>query len=334
MGLHHHHEASDPEPVVSEQIAAQNIRVARISVTTAMGLALAKLAAAVATGSLAIAASLVDSLMDIVASSINFFAVRMAGQPADKRHPYGHGKAEGLAGIAQGLLIAFAGLYLLVEGTRRLVTGSGDLQHTGWGIGVMALSLVASTWLGWLLLRTARKTGSVALRADAAHYTSDVWMNGGVLVALVIVRVTGWSWVDGVVSCGVSLFVLHAAFVVLRASIHELMDHSLPPDTHDRIKHAIEEDVPEARDVHRMRTRKSGPDVFVDLHVAFDRTLSFPEAHRLSERVARSIERTVPGAQVHVHADPHPFLPEEDAVETPAGSGPSSAPGSEGGPSD
>ena len=316
MGLHQDHAPhATPEPVVSAAIVQRNVRAARISVSTAVTLAAAKLLAAILTGSLAIAASLVDSVMDIVASSINFIAVRMAGHPADERHPYGHGKAEGLAGIAQGLMIGFAGLYLLVEGVRRISTGSGELSRTGLGIVVMAVSLMASLGLSWFLLRTARQTGSVALRADAAHYTSDVWMNGGVLAGLIAVKLTGWFWLDGAMSCVVSLFVLHASFAVLRASVNELMDQSLPREIHDRIREAIYEQVPETRDVHRLRTRKSGPDVFVDLHVAFDRGLSFPEAHRLSERVVRAVEVSVPGAQVHVHADPHPFVPEEDTVE-------------------
>lgn len=316
MGLHQHRdqEPAGPEPIVSADLVARNVRVARISVVTAFALALAKLAAVFLTGSLAIAASLVDSVMDIVASSVNFFAVRFAGQPADRRHPFGHGKAEGLAGIGQGLVIGFAGLFLLIEGVRRVSLGTGLISHSGWGIGVMAGSLVASAWLSWLLLHTAKETGSVALRADAAHYTSDVWMNSGVLLSLVVGRLTGWTWIDGVVSCLVALIVLYTSFSILRASVHELMDVSLSEDRHEEIRAAIATAVPEVRDIHKLRTRKSGPDVFVELHVAFDRELSFPAAHKLSEQVGLAIERTVPGAQVQVHADPHPYLPEDDAI--------------------
>jgi len=291
--------------------ARTNVRVARLSVITASTLALAKLAAVVATGSLAIAAALTDSVLDIVASSVNFFAVRLAGQPADDEHPYGHGKAEGIAGIGQGLIILFVGLYLVVEGAHRVTTGSADLAHTEWGIGVMLLSLVASAWIGWLLLRTGRRTGSVALQADAAHYTTDIWMNLGVLASLVAVKVTGEHRIDGAVSILVALIVLRTAVGVLRKSANELMDTSLSDDEHAHILKVIRKAVPEAQDVHNLRTRKSGPDVFVDMHVAFDRNLSFPAAHLLSERVQAAVARAIPGAQVHVHADPHPFLPED-----------------------
>jgi ferrous-iron efflux pump FieF len=312
MGLHHHHRR-EARGEAAAGFARENVRVARLSVATALTLALAKLGAVFVTGSLAIAASLTDSVMDIIASSANFVAVRVAGQPADEEHRYGHGKAEGIAGLGQGLLVGFVGLALLGEGVRRLVTGKGELEHTGIGIGVMVVSLVASAWIGWLLLRTARKTGSVALEADAAHYTSDIWMNLGVLASLVGVSATGWMWLDGALSALVALIVLRTAYRVLRRSTRELMDVSLSPAECERIEQVIRSEVPETRDVHALRTRKSGPAVFVDLHVAFDRDISFPAAHRLSARVARAIENAVPGAEVHVHADPHPFRPSDEA---------------------
>lgn len=316
MGFGHDHARHADEGgghgATSASFARQNVRVARWSVITATTLALLKLSAVVITGSLSIAAALADSVMDIVASSVNFFAVRLAGQPPDARHRYGHGKAEGIAGLAQGLIIGFLGLFLLLEGVHRVFGPHGDLEYTGFGIVVMAISLVGSAWISWLLLRTARHTGSVTLKADAAHYTSDIWMNLGVLGALVAVRFTGLHWIDGAVSCIVAVIVLRASFVVLRQSTRELMDISLGEDQHAAIRAAIAREVPEARDVHRVRSRKSGPDIFVDMHVAFDRTLSFPVVHRLSERVRVAVEDAVPGAQVHVHVDPHPFLPEDE----------------------
>ncbi len=313
MGLHHHHRHEEPPgESTSEAFVRKNVRVARFSVIVAATLALAKLVAVFVTGSLAIAASLTDSVMDIMASSVNYFAVRVAGRPADREHRYGHGKAEGIAGLAQGLLIGFVGLVLLFEGVRRLWTGTGELEHTELGIGVMVVSLLASAWIGRLLLRTGRETGSVAMKADAAHYTSDVWMNLGVLASLTAVQTTGAHWIDGAISCVVAAIVLHTSSVVLRRSAKELMDESLSPRAHEQIQAAIMDAVPETRDIHALRSRKSGPTVFIDLHVSFDREISFPEAHRLSARVARAIRDAVPNCEVHVHADPHPFLESDE----------------------
>lgn len=306
--------------VVGEAAARLNLRVARLSVLTAVTLTLAKLAAVVATGSLAIAAALSDSLLDVVASFVNFLAVRWSARPADEDHPYGHGKAEGLAGIAQGLVIGLLALFLLLEGGRRVWVGGPALAHAEWGIAVMLLSLVGSAWIGWLLLRTARRTGSVALAADAAHYTSDIWMNLGVLVSLVLVRGTGAGWIDGAVSLLVGAIVLRTSLRVLYASAMELMDTSLAPAEEAGLAEAVRAAVPEVRGVHGLRSRRAGPHVFVDLHLSFDRDLPFPRVHRLCSRAARAIEGVLSGARVTIHADPHPFLPEDE--EPPPAPGP------------
>ena len=160
------------------EATARNIAVARWSIATATTLGILKLAAAIATGSLSIVASLVDSAMDVVASLVNYFAVRLAGRPADEGHAYGHGKAEGLAGLVQTVVVGFSGAFLLAEGIRRLVQGVG-IERTELGIAVMVLSTVASVWITWRLRATARATGSVALAADAVHYASDVGRTSG-----------------------------------------------------------------------------------------------------------------------------------------------------------
>jgi ferrous-iron efflux pump FieF len=298
------------ERLTGEPAARLNERVARLSVLTAATLGVLKLAAAIFTGSLAIVASLVDSFMDLLASSVNYLAVRWAGVPADEDHAYGHGKAEGLAGLVQGVVVAFSGLFLLVEGVRRVIEG-WVVAHAELGVAVMVVSTAASAWISWLLGRTARRTGSVALAADRVHYVSDIWANLGVLVALVLIQVTGEAWIDGIVAGLVGLLILSTAVHVVRRSADELMDKTLPDTEVEAILAAVRQDVPEVRDVHDFRSRRAGPTVFVDLHVQLDRDLPFPKAHRLSEEVVRSIQRRWPGAKVTVHADPHPLLPED-----------------------
>ena len=302
---------SRPSPTLfGEDAARANLSAARRSLATAFALGLLKLGAAILTGSLSIVASLVDSIMDLVASSVNFFAVRLAGQPPDDDHHYGHGKAESLAGLAQAVVVGFSGVFLLVEGSRRLWYGIG-IDHTHVGIAVMAVSTAASVWITWRLKATARKTGSVALAADAVHYQSDVWTNGGVLLALVLIEVSGWQWIDGGVASVVSLVVLGTAIHVLRRAIAELMDEGLPPDQMEALISSVRSEVPEIRGMHDVRTRRAGPTVFMDCHVQLDRELSFVEAHRLAERVRIAIERRFPDAIVNVHADPDPLLPSD-----------------------
>ena len=287
-----------------------NLIMARRSLVTAAILGVLKLTAAVFTGSLSIVASLVDSVMDLLASTVNFFAVRLSGRPADRSHRYGHGKAEGLAGLAQAVVIGFSGVFLLIEGVRRLVEGIG-IERTDLGIAVMSVSTLMSAWIAWKLKSTAKRTGSVALAADSLHYASDVWTNLGVLVALVVIRLTGWQWIDGSVAAVVALVILATAVHVLRRSASELMDQSIPDDEVRELLEAVRAEVPEARGLHDVRTRKAGAQIFMDCHVQFDRDLSFVDAHRLSERVRFAIVRNRPGALVNVHADPYPLFPED-----------------------
>lgn len=286
------------------------VRAATASVLTASALGGIKLLAAILTGSLALAASFVDSLMDVFASSVNLLAVRIGGIPADDDHRFGHGKAESLAGMFQGAVVGFSGVYLVVESVRRLFEG-GRPEHELVGLVTMAVSTAASLWITWLLKRTAKATGSVALAADSLHYASDVWMNGGVFFAVVAVAATGQAWIDPATGLFVAFLVLRSSWGVLRASIDELMDRDLGPDTARDVEAAVLRDVPEVRAVRELRTRRAGRRRFVELTVALDRALSFAAAHGLSERARAAVRAAVPDAEVSVHADPHPTLPED-----------------------
>jgi ferrous-iron efflux pump FieF len=297
-----------PAPSPGEASTRQAVSAARASVVVASGLAGLKLLAALFTGSLAIASSFVDSLMDVFASSVNLVAVRIGGIPADEEHRYGHGKAESLAGMFQGSVVGFSGVFLVVESVRRLV-GGASVAHETWGIGVMVLSSVVSVWITSRLRRVAKRTGSVALRADATHYSTDVWTNVGVLAALVAVRATGLPWIDAATGLAVALLVLASSWSVIHASIDELMDRDLGCTVEAAVRDTIAREVPEARRISDLRTRRAGRLRFVDLTVAFDRDLPFADAHRLSERVRSAVRHAVPGAEVQVHADPHPVLP-------------------------
>ena len=297
-----------PEDVMTQRA----VRAARASVITASLLGGLKLLAAVFTGSLALAASFVDSLMDVFASSVNLVAVKIGGRPADEEHRYGHGKAESLAGMFQGSVVGFSGVFLVVESVRRLLHES-VVEREWIGVGVMAISTAASVWITWYLRKTAKATGSVALSADSTHYASDVWMNGGVLVAMGVIAWSGAHWVDPVVGLFVAAIVLKSSWSVIRASLDELMDRELGSDLEGKIREAVTRLVPEARAVRELKTRRAGRLRFVDLTVAFDRTLSFATAHRLSERVRAAVREAVPAAEVQVHADPDPLEPGDHA---------------------
>lgn len=303
---------TEPVPTSVEQ-GRRAASAARASVVVASLLAGMKLVAAIFSGSIALAASFVDSLTDIFSSSVNLVAIRIGNRPADDDHAYGHGKAEGLAGMFQGAVVGFSGVFLVVESTRRLVEGT-RIPSEWLGLLVMAVSTIASVWITSFLRRRSRETESGALLADSAHYASDVAMNLGVFAALALQHVFDAPWIDAVVGLLVAGLVLKSSWHVLRASLDELMDRHLGADVATAIREGVARDVPEAREIRSLRTRRSGRARFVDLTVAFDRSLSFAEAHRLSERVSRVVRTTVPGADVTVHADPDPLLPGDHAT--------------------
>lgn len=302
-----------PTPPLPTSSDRRAVRAATASVLTASALGGIKLVAAILTGSLALAASFVDSLMDVFASSVNLVAIRIGGIPADDDHRFGHGKAESLAGMFQGAVVGFSGIYLVVESVRRLVEG-GRPDHELVGLATMAVSTTASVWITWLLRRTAKATGSVALAADSLHYASDVWMNGGVFFAVGVVALTGHTWIDPVTGLFVAFLVLRSSWSVLRASLDELMDRDLGSDVAKEVEAAVRRAVPEVRAVTELRTRRAGRRRFVELTVAFDRALPFARAHRLSEHARAAVRAAVPDAEVSVHADPHPTLPDDHAA--------------------
>ncbi len=301
---------SDASSLSEEALGRRRSRAAASSVATAVCLVVLKTVAGVLTNSLSLLASAVDSLTDIFASTVNYFAIRAAARPADREHAYGHGKAEGLAGLFQGAVIGGSGLYLGYQSVRRLLEPQ-PLEAEVVGVVVMAASMVASLLLVRFLRKVATETSSVALLADSAHYSTDVLANGGVLALLVVVRVTGLPILDPIVSLAISAYIVYAAFDVVRLAVDQLMDRSLDDDVHARVRE-IALAHPKILGVHDLKTRSAGSRSFIELHLEIDGTKSLKEAHDAAVEVLRAVETDIPGSKVFVHADP--VEPGESAV--------------------
>lgn len=287
---------------IEARLGRRRTRAAAVSVATAVSLVALKLSAGLLTNSLSLLASAVDSLTDIFASTVNFFAIRAAARPADEDHMYGHGKAEGLAGLFQAVVISGSGLYLGYESVVRLVRPE-PLSDELVGVAVMFVSLVASLLLVRFLRRVAKETNSIALAADSLHYTTDVLANGGVLILLVVVRLTGLPILDPIASLLISVYILYAAFGVLRDAIDQLMDRALSEELHDRILE-IARSHEEILGVHDLRTRASGARQFIDMHLEIDGSKTLDAAHRVAVEVLRAVEAEIPNSKVSVHLDP------------------------------
>ena len=284
--------------------AALKNSVARLSILTAAFLILIKTWTGWMTGSIAVWASLLDSTMDIFASLINYFAVRAAARPPDHDHNYGHGKAESLAGLFQAAVITFSGLFLIREAILRMIYPHPTRSETI-GVATMIVAIVVSYALVARLRRAARLTDSPALSADAVHFASDVWTNGGVLFTLALIHFTGWTIVDPIISIAISIYILTSALSVGRESVDVLMDRRLPPEVDQQIAEIVGRFRADGvLGFHDLRTRRSGSQKFIDLHLEVKRDQTLEEAHANSVRVLRTIEDEIPRAKVQIHTDP------------------------------
>ncbi len=271
------------------------------SVSTAILLIAGKLAAALMTGSVSVLASLVDSMMDAAASIINLLAVHYALQPPDRDHRFGHGKAEPLAGLVQAAFIAGSAVFLIVHALDRLVH-TQPLQAEWVGLGVLAFSMMATGVLLLFQHYVIRRTQSTAIRADALHYATDLLTNAATIVALGLAML-GWPLVDPLFAIGIALYILYSAGQIGHESIQLLLDRELPPEVQDRIKEIVRSH-PLVRGIHDVRTRRSGPTYFIQLHLMLDDQMPLVEAHRVADDVEAAILRVFPNADVLIHEDP------------------------------
>jgi ferrous-iron efflux pump FieF len=302
------------------RVDAKGARLMRLatfaSVSVALVLIIAKIVAAMMTGSISLLSSLVDSLLDAFASLVNLFAVRHALQPADREHRFGHGKAEPLAGLAQAAFIAGSGVFIVVEALHRLTTEQ-HISNTEFGVGVMILSLVLTIALLLFQRYVVRRTGSTAISADAIHYRMDVLLNISVIVALVASTELGIWWLDSAIAIAIAFYIAFSSWQVARRSLDLLMDKEFPDDEREQIK-AIVWSHPDTRGLHDLRTRSSGIQPFIQLHLELEPDLSLVRAHEIADEVELLIMNDFPGAEVIIHQDPVGFEEPHSPVARPS----------------
>ncbi len=284
---------------------------AMIAIAVAVLLAIGKFAVAFLTSSLAILATAVDSMMDAVASTLNFFSIRKSHQPADKEHNYGHGKAESLAGFVQAELMIASALYLVYESARKIHTHEIYLQDEFLGMSVMVVSVAISLLLYLRMRFVAQKTQSVAIRADSIHYLTDVLTNFAVFASLVVVYFWDIVFIDPVLSICISFYLIYSAWGVMRESIDILMDKSLPDDIVLMIHDILISLYPKIDSYHNLQTRRAGNSKFVDMHIVMPKVQSLESAHNIAEEIIRRIHQHWPEAEVNIHLDPR-----DDSQET------------------
>jgi ferrous-iron efflux pump FieF len=309
-----------PKAVSAEARGRLMRRASMASVVVALGLIALKAGAWIMTGSVAMLGSLLDSFLDALASAMILLAINHSLIPADEDHRFGHGKAEAIAGLGQATVIFVSSLYVFVEAVQHLMRPE-PVREGVIGVVVIVLSMAATLCLVTYQRRVSRLTGSMAISADALHYRSDLYMNAGVIVALVLSSQFGIWFADPIIGIVIAGIITHSAWAIARQSFDTLMDKELPTEDRARIEEIVLSHA-EVRGIHDLRTRTSGLHSFIQFHLELDPAMRLEQAHRLSDKVERAVARAFPDADIIIHADPAGVEMPHDVVEDGLGNTP------------
>lgn len=276
-----------------------------ISSATATLLIIIKLFVGIMSGSVAVLASAIDSVLDLIVSAFNYFAISKAEQPADKKFNYGKGKIEALAAVIEGTVITVSGLFIFYTAIKKAIK-SEPLEYLGNSIIVMVISLALTIALVIFLNYVAKKTRSMVVKSDALHYKTDVLSNGAILVSLVLIQMTGFELIDSIMGVVISIYIIHSAYEIIRDGVYILLDASLDEEMVEKMRYIILEEK-EISDFHYLKTRKSGNTNFVDVHLVFSPGISLMRAHHAGDRIEEKIKELIPDEAwvINAHLDPY-----------------------------
>jgi ferrous-iron efflux pump FieF len=288
--------------ITAEERARLTARAALASTAMAVMLIALKAYAAVRTSSMAMLGSLADSGLDLVASLIVLLAVRIAAQPADYEHRFGHGKAEALASLVQVILISFSALFIGFRSIQRLISGA-QTGEAELGIGVSVIALVLTTVLISYQRSVVKRTGSLAIGTDRLHYSSDLLLNGSVIAALALDQLVGLTGADAVFGLIIAAWLLWGAWRSSSQALNQLMDREWPDDLRESFLAAAKE-YPELAGLHDLRTRTSGTHNFAQFHVWVPAEWTVQEAHDRLDAVEEELQQRFPNTEILIHVDP------------------------------
>lgn len=281
----------------------RKVKAACVSVISNSFLTIGKLVVGLMMGSVSVISEAVHSGMDLVAALIAFFAVRKAAQPADAKHRYGHGKFENVAGIIEALLIIGAAMIIIWQAANKFFTAT-PVEALGLGALIMGFSAGVNLAVSQYLFKVARETGSPALEADAWHLRTDVYTSAGVLGGIGAMHLTGWQFWDPLTAVVIAVLIGKAGFKLIADSGASILDVKLPEPEEEAIRAAVTQYGSEFVEFHALRTRKSGSERHIDLHLVMPRHSSLDNVHGLCDRIEDAITDAVPKANVLIHVEP------------------------------
>ncbi len=279
------------------------VRIAAISLITTACLLALKLTLGLISGSIAVLSDAVDSGTDLTAATAALLSVRIAAQPADESHPYGHGKVESMSASVAATIVGLGGGLVVIQAVRRLLGDSPDIDVSV-GLIAMCISAAANLLLGFFMRREARRSGSLALGAEATHLQTNVVQAGAIIAGLALVGLTDEQVFDPLAALALAAYMGWTAVGLVRTATEEIMDAALPSEDIAAIHDILVAHKDQIRGFHRLRTRRSGATRHVDMHLLLDAHLTVVDVHEISESIERQIAQSLPGAEVVIHMEP------------------------------
>jgi cation diffusion facilitator family transporter len=292
----------------------QHQAVAAASIGVALAVMGIKYLAYLMTGSVALFSDALESIVNVLTGIAALVAIRVGAHPPDRRHPFGHHKAEYFAAVLEGALIIVAALVIFHEAYGALLRPRVMTEPAA-GLAVNGVATAINAGWAWILIKRGRVWKSPALAGDGRHLLSDVITSVGVLAGLVLATVTGWSILDPLLAGLVAFNILRMGYDLATSSMSQLLDEAASPEIQERIREAIKANADGALQAHDVRTRTAGPATFIEFHLVVPGSMSVREAHDICDRLEDAIEAEIEGAQVVIHVEPEHKAEDKGAVE-------------------
>jgi len=286
-----------------EKLQRKKVRTASLSIFSNITLIILKVTAGIFSGSVSIISEAIHSGMDLLASIIAFFSVKISGMPPDKNHQYGHGKFENVSGVIEALLIFIAAGWIIFEAVKKILEPALP-DSLGIGTIVMGISAVVNFFVSRRLYKVGKETDSVALEADGLHLKTDVYTSLGVALGLSLIWVFKIALLDPIVAILVAMLILRESFVLLKKAYYPLLDTPLPEKEIKIIEHTITKHLKSGMSYHMLRSRKAGPKRYVDLHLEVPGAITVNESHSLCDIIENEIEHELENTEVYIHIEP------------------------------
>lgn len=276
-----------------------------ISSSVAFILVTFKLTVGIFSGSVAVLASAIDSLLDMVVSAFNYFALHNSDKEPDDKFNFGRRKLEPLAAVIEGTIISLSALFILYEAISKMVQNN-PIEHLDLSIWVMVGSMIITAGLVVFLTIVAKKTGNMVIKTDALHYKTDLFSNGAVLVSLIVISFTEYTLIDPILGIGIAVYMIYSAYPIIKEGILMLLDAALEPESVVKIT-AILDNESNINSYHDLLTRRSGSDIYISVHTVYSVSTSLFDAHLVGDKIELALKNCFPENNVHplIHLDPY-----------------------------